>query len=133
MRVALINPHWRFQHSIYFGCREAHLPLELGYAKALLEQHGHEALMLDGHLFGSTATDVAAAATEFASDMVVVTTAPTYLFWRCAQPELRVPRDIVAGLRGTGAMILAVGPHGSATPRTALRKLGADVVLQGEC
>ena len=52
MRVALVNPHWHFEHSIYFGCREPHLPLELGYAKALLEQAGHRALLLDGHLMG---------------------------------------------------------------------------------
>ena len=30
-------------------------------------------------------------------------------------------------------MTVAVGPHGSATPETALRKLGVDVVIRGEC
>ena len=30
MKVALVNPNWRFDGSIYFGCREPHLPLELG-------------------------------------------------------------------------------------------------------
>ncbi len=53
MRVALVNPPWRFEGSIYFGCRAPHLPLELGYAKALLEAAGHEALMLDAHLCGT--------------------------------------------------------------------------------
>ena len=38
MRVALVNPPWSFDGSIYFGCREPHLPLELGYARALLER-----------------------------------------------------------------------------------------------
>ena len=28
MKVALINPPWRFENSIYFGCRAPHLPLE---------------------------------------------------------------------------------------------------------
>ena len=41
MKVALVNPPWRFEGSIYFGCREAHLPLELGYARALLQAQGH--------------------------------------------------------------------------------------------
>ena len=27
MRVALVNPAWSFEGSIYFGCREPHLPL----------------------------------------------------------------------------------------------------------
>ena len=53
MKVALVNPAWDFEHSIYFGCREPHLPLELGYCQALLERAGHEVLMLDGHLFGA--------------------------------------------------------------------------------
>jgi anaerobic magnesium-protoporphyrin IX monomethyl ester cyclase len=65
--------------------------------------------------------------------MTVVTTAPTYLFWRCAQPELRIPRAFLMALGRRGGRTVAVGPHGSATPRTALRKLGADVVVLGEC
>ena len=40
MKFALINPNWTFEGSIYFGCREPHLPLEYGYAKALLEAPG---------------------------------------------------------------------------------------------
>ena len=27
-RIALINPNWNFDGSIYFGCRSPHLPLE---------------------------------------------------------------------------------------------------------
>ncbi len=131
MRVALINPCWRFEHSIYFGCREPHLPLELAYAEAALKRCGHQTLMLDGHLFGQDAAELAAAAGQFAPDMIVVTTAPSYLFWRCAPPELRVPRDMIARL--PNAMTVAVGPHGSVTPRATLQKLGVDVVLRGEC
>ena len=37
MRVALVNPHGASKGSIYFGCREPHFPLELGYADALLQ------------------------------------------------------------------------------------------------
>ncbi|MGE0370717.1 MAG: TIGR04295 family B12-binding domain-containing radical SAM protein [Gammaproteobacteria bacterium] len=133
MRVALVNPPWRFEHSTYFGCREPHLPLELGYARALLDARGHDTLMLDGHLTGTDAATLAAEVLAFRPDMVVVTTAPSYLFWRCAQPELRVPRDMIARIRDSGAMAVAVGPHGSSTPRAALTKLGADVVIRGEC
>ncbi|MBV9249126.1 MAG: TIGR04295 family B12-binding domain-containing radical SAM protein [Acetobacteraceae bacterium] len=133
MRVALLNPHWDFARSIYFGCREPHLPLELGCAKVLLEQRGHDVLMLDGALLDMDQTALAAEVCAFQPDLAVVTTAPTYLFWRCAQPELRVPRNLMEELHDSGAMIVGVGPHGSVTPRSALRKLGADVVLRGEC
>lgn len=133
MKIALINPPWRYDHSIYFGCREPHLPLELGYSKALLEAAGHEVLMLDAHLCGTGMQALADETAAFGPDMTVVTTAPTYLFWRCAPPELRIPREFLVALDGRGGRTVAVGPHASVTPETTLRKLGADIVVRGEC
>ena len=133
MRVALVNPPWTFGNSIYFGCREPHLPLELGYCRQQLETRGHEARLFDAHLCGTEMDVLVEDILAFAPDMTVITTAPTYLFWRCAQPELRVPRELIARLDGRAGRIVAVGPHGSATPRAALRKLGADAVVLGEC
>ncbi|MBK1839689.1 TIGR04295 family B12-binding domain-containing radical SAM protein [Azospirillum sp. YIM B02556] len=133
MRVALVNPAWSFDHSIYFGCREAHLPLELGYSKALLERAGHEVLLLDGGLAGLSNVEMAERVAAFAAGMTVLTTAPTYLFWRCAQPELRVPKEFLAALDGRGGHTVAVGPHGSTTPAPTLGKLGVDLVVRGEC
>ena len=133
MRVALLNPAWSFEGSIYFGCREPHLPLELGYARALLERTGHEVLLRDGHLEGLSHAELAEAVAAFAPGLTVVATAPSYLFWRCAQPELRVPRDLLDAIGRSGGMTVAVGPHGSATPAATLRKLGVDAVVMGEC
>ena len=133
MRYCLINPPWTFEASIYFGCREPHLPLEYGYSKALLEREGHEVLVLDGQLDGLTLDEVRSRTEAFAPDFTVVTTAPSYLFWRCAPPELRAPRQAMDAVRGAGGVLVAVGPHGSTTPRATLRKLGADVVVMGEC
>ncbi len=133
MRVALVNPAWHFENSIYFGCQAPHLPLELGACQVLLERGGHEVRLLDGPLMGLDAGGLAAEIAAFAPGMTVITTAPSYLFWRCAPPELRVPREMVAALNGAGGRIVAVGPHGSATPGPTLRKLGADLVIRGEC
>src|SRR5688500_16447678 len=98
MRVALVNPPWTFEGSIYFGCRAPHLPLEYGYARALLEQEGHDVLLLDAHLHELSLQEAVARIEAFAPDRLVVTTAPSYLFWRCAPPELRVPRELLAAL-----------------------------------
>ncbi len=133
MRVALVNPPWTFERSIYFGCRQPHLPLELGYAKAALEHDGHVVLMLDGHLFERDDEDLVAEIAGFGADMTVVTTAPSYLFWRCAPPELGVPARFLRALGRRGGRTVAVGPHGSVTPRATLRKLGVDAVVRGEC
>jgi anaerobic magnesium-protoporphyrin IX monomethyl ester cyclase len=132
-RVALVNPLGSFEQSIYFGCRAPHLPLELGCCKALLEQAGHEVLLLDGALMQESHEGLVAHIIDFAPAMTVVTTAPTYLFWRCTQPELRVPRDFLVALGTSGGMTVAVGPHGSSAPEAVLRKLGCDVVVRGEC
>lgn len=133
MRIALVNPSWSYEGSIYFGCREPHLPLELGYSKAFLEAHGHDCLLLDGQFMHLNNGALAAEVASFAPDMTVVTTAPTYLFWRCAPPELRVPGEFIARLAGRGGRVVVVGPHGSATPKVVLHKLNADAVVLGEC
>lgn len=133
MRIALVNPPWSYQGSIYFGCREPHLPLEFGYSQAMLRQAGHEVLLQDGHLMAQTAQQVADAVADFAPDLTAIATAPTYLFWRCAPPELRVPAEFLRCLNGRGGKTVAVGPHGTATPGATLRKLGVDYVVRGEC
>lgn len=133
MKVALVNPAWTFGGSIYFGCREPHLPLEYGSAKVLLEAAGHEAEIVDGHLFGMSMSDIVAEVRALQPDLTVVTTAPSYLFWRCAPPELRVPQEILQAFDGVGGRKVVVGPHASSTPRAALRKLDVDIAVMGEC
>src|SRR3982751_1806627 len=133
VKYALVTPNWSFEGSIYFGCREPHLPLEYGYAKALLNSAGHDAEIFDAQLGALSHEALVSAIAGYAPDIAVITTAPTYLFWRCAPPELRIPQQLVRALREIAPTIVAVGPHGSRTPRAALKKLAADMVVMGEC
>ncbi|HEY4114753.1 MAG TPA: TIGR04295 family B12-binding domain-containing radical SAM protein [Rhizomicrobium sp.] len=133
MRIALVNPPWTFQHSIYFGCREPHLPLEYGSAKVLLERAGHDVEIFDGHLFGLSMAQLAQAVGAYRPEMTVITTAPSYLFWRCAPPELRVPQCLLETLDDVAGLKVAVGPHMSTTPRATMQKLGVDIGVLGEC
>jgi anaerobic magnesium-protoporphyrin IX monomethyl ester cyclase len=133
MKVALVNPPWSFEGSIYFGCREPHLPLELGYARALLQEQGHDVRLLDAQLARMDLPALANEVATFRPDVTVITTAPSYLFWRCAPPELRVPRETARALRPYSQRMIAVGPHASTTPRAVLRKLEVDAVVLGEC
>ncbi|MFA5515322.1 MAG: TIGR04295 family B12-binding domain-containing radical SAM protein [Desulfuromonadales bacterium] len=132
MKFALINPNWTYDGSIYFGCRHPHLPLEFGYAQALLERAGHQALILDAHLFDLSTAEVQARIADFQPDFTVIATAPTYLFWRCPPPELRLPAAVARLLRHSGGGLLAVGPHASTTPGATIDKLGVDAVIRGE-
>ena len=52
------------------------------------------------------------ACAAFEPDLTVVTTAPSYLFWRCAPPELRVPAGNASrALRRRARSSIVVGPH----------------------
>jgi B12-binding domain/radical SAM domain protein of rhizo-twelve system len=133
VKIALVNPPWSFDGSIYFGCREPHLPLELGYARALLERRGHEVQLLDAQLGARDLAELATAISAYAPDATVITTAPSYLFWRCAPPELRVPIQTARALRPHTARQCVVGPHASTTPGAGLKKIDADAVVLGEC
>lgn len=133
MKFALVNPPWDFSGSIYFGCRDAHLPLEFGYARLLLQQAGHEVMLVDATLEALDLPAVRARVEAFAPDITVITTAPTYLFWRCPPPELRSPLRACKALRDVSPRLVVVGPHGSTTPQATLRKLPVDAVVMGEC
>jgi anaerobic magnesium-protoporphyrin IX monomethyl ester cyclase len=131
MRYALVNPRWGFEGSTYFGCAEPHLPLELLYAQQALRRAGHEVRLIDAFMESLGPEEVRARLAGFDEDFLVLPTAPSYLFWRCPQPELRVPRQWISALGGRSTKIV-IGPHGSATPKSTLVKTGADVVLRGE-
>lgn len=132
MRYALVNPNWSFEGSAYFGCRDCHFPLELGYSKALLEKAGFDSVIIDGQMEGLALPDIRRRVEAFSPDFIVVTTAPSYLFWRCPPPELKTPIELMQALEGIKACRIAMGPHGSVTPAAVMKKLGADIVIMGE-
>ncbi|HEV8522867.1 MAG TPA: TIGR04295 family B12-binding domain-containing radical SAM protein [Terriglobales bacterium] len=131
MKFALVNPNWTFQGSTYFGCQEPHYPLELLFAYDKIREAGHEPLLVDAQLEDLSLEEAKRHVSAFLPDFLVIPTAPSYLFWRCPQPELRVPKEWLAGLNGR-AVKVAIGPHPSATPAATLRKTGCDVVVRGE-
>ena len=131
MKFALVNPAWSFEKSTYFGCHEPHYPLELLFAFDQIQAAGHSALLLDAQVAKLATAEVRSKIEVFGPDFLVIPTAPSYLFWRCPPPELRVPQKWFAAL-DTGAVKVAIGPHPSATPAATLRKLNCHVALRGE-
>ncbi len=129
--VALVNPRWDFEGSRYWSCADPHVPLELLYGEALLNQSGVDAAVVDAHLEQLSLEAMAQRVAALEPDLIVLTTAPTYLFWRCPQPELRVPAAASAALAPV-APVVAIGPHGSATPAYVLDQLGCQAVIRGE-
>jgi anaerobic magnesium-protoporphyrin IX monomethyl ester cyclase len=131
MKFALVNPAWTFEGSTYFGCQEPHYPLELLFASDQINAAGHEPLLVDAQLEELSTSQVKAMLDSFRPDFLVIPTAPSYLFWRCPPPELRIPQRWFAELKSR-AVKVAIGPHPSATPGATLRKLNCDVAMRGE-
>ncbi len=126
-----MNPFWSFEGSTYFGCAEPHFPLELLSARERLRAAGQEVLLVDAWMDHLTPGQVRERLQVFDEDFLVMPTAPSYLFWRCPQPELRVPQQWIAELN-QASQVVVIGPHGSVTPLATLEKTGADIVLRGE-
>jgi anaerobic magnesium-protoporphyrin IX monomethyl ester cyclase len=131
MKYALVNPNWNFKGSTYFGCQDPHYPLELLFASDKIREAGNEALLIDAQNDDLSVDDVRGRLRAFAPDYLVIPTAPSYLFWRCPPPELRVPLHWFKEV-DIPAVKVAIGPHTSATPGAVLRKLDCDVVIRGE-
>jgi B12-binding domain/radical SAM domain protein of rhizo-twelve system len=98
-----------------------------------LEDQGHEVEIIDAQSDQLSLAEIRDRAANFHPHFTIITTAPSYLFWRCAPPELRVPAEFVRTLGHAGGRTVAVGPHGSVTPAATLRKVGASAVVRGEC
>lgn len=131
MKYAFVNPNWNFTGSTYFGCAEPHYPLELLFAYQQVRQAGDEAFLIDAQVENLSTNEVGPKIRDFNPDFLVVPTAPSYLFWRCPPPELRVPQEWFQALRGWGTQV-AIGPHPSATPAATMRKTGCDIAMRGE-
>ncbi len=131
MRYALVNPNWDFRGSTYFGCHDPHYPLELMFAQAKIRDAGYDCVLIDAQLESLSTDEVQKRVSAFSPDLLVIPTAPSYLFWRCPPPELRIPLKWFTELK-TKAKRVAIGPHSSATPSAVLRKLNCDVAMRGE-
>src|SRR3954469_25831399 len=98
MRFAFVNPNWNFKGSTYFGCQEEHFPLELMFAFDKVREGGHEPLLIDAQVDKLSIEETKVRVDAFNPDFLVIPSAPSYLFWRCPPPEVRVPREWIAGI-----------------------------------
>jgi anaerobic magnesium-protoporphyrin IX monomethyl ester cyclase len=131
MRFALVNPNWDFKGSTYFGCKDPHIPLELLFASDQIVAAGCEPLLIDAQTDNLTLAETRRRVRAFQPHFLIIPTAPSYLFWRCPPPELRVPMEWIEGLNSK-AVTVTIGPHPSATPTATMRKTKCDVALRGE-
>jgi len=129
-KVALITPDWSRKTS-YLPTDTTrppkNFPLEWGYLTSS-SHPGIEYCILDFYRFPNLELELAGV------KLCIVSTTPSYLFWRCPPLSFNEVAATVISLRSGGFSgdIWLVGPHGTISPSETLKRTGASAVFRGE-
>ncbi|MEA3357283.1 MAG: radical SAM protein, partial [Patescibacteria group bacterium] len=133
--VVLVNPNWRIcgiSDSVrYFPSDRPVAPLELLYITGSLERKGIPVYLLDLWMTDSDIKQHQEVLKDCA--YVVITTAPTYLFWRDGATEVRELADIIKAIKVINPKIksILIGPQGTSVPQM-VEKDNVDFIIRGE-
>jgi radical SAM superfamily enzyme YgiQ (UPF0313 family) len=108
-----------------------YFPLELMYIEAGLRERKLESLLADQWAGTLTAEEYQEALAK--AKYVVVTTAPTYIFWRAGVCDVDFPKAQIAEIRTSApnARIIVIGPQGTSLPHS-LADAPLDFLVRGE-
>lgn len=130
--VLLLALNWRDTDAM--GAMEGTaigLPLEFVYLSSGLADRGIEHVFVDAWLYDRTIPELE---TEVrAAKIVVICSAPSYLFWRDGITNIELASRSVRQLKALNPDVLValVGPHGTVDPQSFL-DMGLDFLLRGE-
>ncbi|MFH1903478.1 MAG: radical SAM protein [Candidatus Omnitrophota bacterium] len=139
MQVILVNPDWgslrkkwppRIKEKLFPGNPEPFMPLELAYLAGILrDKYPVRIADLNVSGFNFTALKNQAGGEDL---VFVLTTAPSYLFWRCPPLSTKIPLDCGRMLKRIfpRSKLIIIGPHASVRPIDFLSE--ADFILMGE-
>ncbi len=107
MKIAFLYPRWTGDYGVFghFSRRSATWPpLNLALLAAIIEQHGHEAIIIDGEVEGFNEDKMVAKALELNADMFGLT---------CYSPFFHLNTSLAQRLKDAGSKvpILVGGPH----------------------
>lgn len=133
MKILFLNPNWSLLPSRAFpGCKRPHHPLELLYPATILSAN-HRVKVVDAFLERLDDEELKQKVKCFDPDVVVITTAPSYLFWRCCPFDISLPKKLAGTVRNIcDASIILIGPHPSVSPKWVLEECRADFLFRGE-
>jgi radical SAM superfamily enzyme YgiQ (UPF0313 family) len=133
MNIFFLNPNWNL-HQKHFEASipQPIQPLEFAYMASQL-RGDHTVRIYDAHLKNSSLPRIVEEIKKFRADVVVLETAPTYLFWRCCPLDIKVPSEISKLIKKkTGAKLICIGPHPTITPSWTMKETKADYLVMGE-
>lgn len=125
VKINLINCNWQD----YAGKSRTNVgpfqPLDINYISAILKNKGYDTKVYDLNLFKELNVDGA--------DYFIITTSPSYLFWRCAPLTVNVPLKEASRLKAKfpDSKIILIGPHPSVDVNLINDK-SVDAIVRGE-
>ncbi|MCJ7443253.1 MAG: radical SAM protein [Methanotrichaceae archaeon] len=133
MKILFLNPNWNsISPRIFPGCKRPHHPLELLYPATILSKN-HEILVIDAFLERLNNKDLQLRLRSFEPEVVVMSTAPSYLFWRCCPLDISLPKKVSHIVRSSSkAISIIIGPHPTVSPKWVLKECQCDDLVRGE-
>lgn len=136
MKILLINSNWALEKTRYSMSMSRPYkitPLELcNIAGGIKPEHVVE--IYDAYALEHSPKETRAKIEDFNPDVIVITTAPTYLFWRSSPIVLSVPKTMLEiAKEKSEAKTILIGPHPTITPNFIQKELKPDYMIRGEC
>lgn len=133
MKVLFINPNWQYLSGDHFpGCKKPHQPLELLYPASILSKN-HTVEIIDAFLLNLTDDELLQMIKKNEPDVIIITTAPSYLYWRCCPLDISNPLKISKQIKSKFLVnLIIIGPHATVSPEWVIRESRADFIIRGE-
>ena len=132
INVLLLNPNWRELNQVgRMGTIFPSLPLELVYIQEGIRLHNIKNSLAD--LWASNQSVESISSQISNADILILTTAPTYSFWRDGTTGIDFPLSIIRKIRAINnkSKLILIGPQGTISPKIFMDS-GADFFVKGE-
>jgi len=130
--VILFNPDWRkLTTPGRFRTDVPYFPLELMYIEGGLNEAGIESVMAD--LWGGTISEEEFVDSLNDAEYLVITTAPTYVFWRDGVCDVQYAVEEIERIKkvAPGIKVIVIGPQGTVLPED-FHDTPVDYLIRGE-
>lgn len=132
-KIVYLTANWRLErpiHSVDTAQPPICYPIEWGY----LSNENHQAYVMDEYAANRPISETVESVLKIDPDVIILSTSPSYLYWRCPPFNIQVVIKYVSVLKDASpqSTIIIIGPHGTSDPRWIFDQCQADYVFRGE-
>lgn len=131
--ITLLTPNWSLDLAPLntdTATPPKSFPIEWAYASSII----NACRVVDAYFEDLDLEQTAVQACSEKPDTIIVSTAPSYLFWRCPPVNIDIVFKQISKIRefDSSVRIVVIGPHGTVDPKWIFQNCSADYVLRGE-